>query len=149
MKLEVAHHFGVPPEQVFFALTDPETLLSCLDGCEKLVKLSDDTYDIYLKVGVAGIKGGYAGQVKITSQQPPEAMTLSVTGSGSTGFVKASAQMRLARKGNETDLSGSVDATIGGLIAAIGSRLIEAVAKKMAGEFFVKLEARIKARGAS
>lgn len=149
MKLEVSHRFAVPPEQVFFALTDPDTLLGCLDGCEKLVKSSDDTYDVYLKVGVAGIKGGYAGQVKIAAQQPPESMTLAVTGHGTPGFVKATARIGLAREAGGTAMTASVDATVGGLIAAIGSRLIEGVAKKMATDFFVKLEARIKARGAS
>ena len=149
MKLSILHRFAATPEQVYFALTDPATLQSCIDGCEKMVKTSDESYDVQLKVGIAGMKGNYAGQVRISAQQPPESLTLEISGKGGAGFVKATTQLRLARQGGETELSGSADATVGGLIAAVGSRLIEAVAKKMMGEFFAKIAVQIKARAVS
>jgi len=149
MKFPILHRFAATPEQVYSALTDADLLGSCIDGCEKMVKTSDDSYETKLKVGIAGMKGSYAGKVKITAKQPPEFLTLAMAGMGGAGFVKATAQLRLASLGSETELTGECDATVGGLIAAVGSRLIEAMAKKMMGEFFVKLAARITARGVS
>ena len=149
MKLQISHSFAASPPEVFAALIDPAILQRCVDGCEKLEKTGEDAYAVQMKVGVAGMKGSYGGKVQITEKQPPEGLTLAMDGKGAPGFVKATARLRLAAAGDRTQLSGDADATVGGLIAAIGSRLIEAVAKKMMGEFFTRLEAEIISRRAS
>jgi uncharacterized protein len=105
--------------------------------------------EVRLKVGLAGMKGSYGGKVRITAKQPPESLTLAMEGKGVPGFLKATAQLRLAANGAQTLLTGEADATVGGLIAAVGSRLIEAAAKKMMADFFVRLGAEITARRAS
>jgi len=143
MKLAIAHTFQAAPAQVFAAITDPVVLQRCIDGCEKMEKTGEDAYAVHLKVGVAGMKGSYGGKVQITDKKPPESLTLALEGKGPPGFVKATAQMKFAAAGNQTELSGEADATVGGLIAAVGSRLIEAVAKKMMTEFFTRLGAEI------
>jgi carbon monoxide dehydrogenase subunit G len=40
-------------------------------------------------------------------------------------------------------VSCDADVQVGGLIAAVGSRLIEATARKLAGDFFAALDARL------
>jgi uncharacterized protein len=149
MKLTIAHTFASSPERVFAALVDPAVLQRCIDGCEKLVKTGEDAYEVQLKVGAAGIKGSYGGKVQITSKQPPESMTLSMEGKGAGGFVRMTANIRLAPKGTGTELTGDADATVGGIIAAVGSRLIEAVAKKMMSDFYGRLDADLTSRPAS
>jgi len=149
MKLQISHSFAASPLEVFAALIDPAILQRCVDGCEKMEKTGEDAYAVQMKVGVAGMKGSYGGKVQITGKHPPEGLTLAMDGKGPPGFVKATARLRLAAEGDRTQLSGDADATVGGLIAAIGSRLIEAVAKKMMGEFFTRLEAEIISRRAS
>jgi carbon monoxide dehydrogenase subunit G len=149
MKLQISHSFSATPGRVFAAVLDPSVLQRCIDGCEKMEKTGEDTYTVQLKVGIAGLKGSYTGKVQITEKRPPEALTLAIDGKGAPGFLKAIARMQLSAAGDRTQLSGEADATVGGLIAAIGSRLIEAAAKKMMGEFFARLEAEISARRAS
>lgn len=149
MKLPIAHTFASSPSQVFSALVDPAVLQRCIDGCEKLVQTGEDTYDVQLKVGVAGLKGSYGGKVQITAKQPPESLTLSMEGKGAGGFVRTTAKIRLAPKGTGTELTGEADATVGGVIAAVGSRLIEAVAKKMMADFYAKLDADLTSPPAS
>jgi len=143
MKLPISHTFDATPAQVFAAITDPDVLQRCIDGCEKMEKTGEDAYTVHLKVGVAGMKGSYGGKVQITAKQPPESLTLALEGKGPPGFVKATAQLKFAAAGDKTALSGEADATVGGLIAAVGSRLIEAAAKKMMTEFFTRLGAEI------
>ena len=143
MKLPIAHSFAATPAQVFAAITDPVVLQRCIDGCEKLEKTGEDSYAVHLKVGVAGMKGSYGGKVQITEKRPPDSLKLAVEGKGPPGFIKATAQLTFTAAGDRTELSGEGDATVGGLIAAVGSRLIEAVAKKMMAEFFTRLGAEI------
>lgn len=149
MKLSISHAFAASPAEVYAGVLDPAVLQRCIDGCEKMEKTGDDAYAVQLKVGVAGMKGTYAGRVQIAEKHPPESLTLAVDGKGAPGFVKATARLQFASAGDRTQLTGDAEATVGGLIAAIGSRLIEAVAKKMMGEFFARLEAEIISRRAS
>jgi carbon monoxide dehydrogenase subunit G len=149
MRIPIAHTFSATPAQVFEALIDPAVLQRSIDGCERMEKTGDDSYDVHLKVGVAGMKGSYAGKVRITAKQPPESMTLEVEGKGPPGFIRGKAQLRLTAKGDQTELSGESDATVGGLIAAVGSRLIEMAARKMMADFFARVAGEITSRRAS
>lgn len=149
MKLAIAHTFAAAPARVFAALIDPAVLQRCIDGCEKMVRTGEDAYDVHLKLGLAGFKGSYVGKVRITAKQAPESLTLAIEGKGGPGFVKATATLRLAAAGERTELSGESDATVGGVIAAVGSRLIEAAAKRMQADFFARLDAEITSSRAS
>lgn len=149
MKIAIAHSFAAAPGEVYAALINPVVLQRCIEGCQTMVKTGEDTFDTVLKVGIAGLKGSYSGRVKITSKQPGESLTLAIDGKGGAGFIKASSQIRLSGNGDRTELSGEGDATVGGMIAAIGSRLIEAAAKKMMTDFFARIESDIKAHRAS
>ena len=139
MKLNATYHVSSPREKVYAALIDPAIIQRSIDGCEKMVKTGEDSYDAHLKIGVAGLKGSYVGKVQLKDKKPPESYTLMMEGKGGPGFVKGTAKITLTAKGNETELHCEADAQVGGLIAAVGSRLIEAAAKKMMDEFFRKL----------
>ena len=62
---------------------------------------------------------------------------------GPAGFVKGGARGTLAPEGKGTLLTYQVDASVGGKIAQLGSRIIDGLAKKMAGQFFEKFAARV------
>ena len=145
MKLAGLYTLPAPREKVFAAITDPAVLQRVIDGCEQMVKTGEDSYDAHLKIGVAGLKGSYVGKVQLKDKQPPASYTLLIEGKGGPGFVKGTAKIQLADKGGQTELHCDADAQVGGLIAAIGSRLIEATAKKMMDEFFRKLGEQLKA----
>ena len=139
MKLAGTYQIAAPREKVFAAITDPAVLQRIIDGCEKMVQTAEDSYDAHLKIGLAGMKGSYVGKVQMKDRQPPESYTLLIEGKGGPGFVKGTARVQLADRAGATELRCDADALVGGLIAAIGSRLIEAAAKKMMDEFFRKL----------
>ena len=143
MKLSTICTIPAPREQVYASIIDPVVLQRCIDGCEKMIQTAEGAYDAHLKIGVAGLKGNYVGKVQMRDQKPPESYTLIIEGKGGPGFVKGTARIQLAEKGEETELRCDADAQVGGLIAAIGSRLIEAAAKRMMDEFFKKFAAQV------
>jgi|SRR5881394_440920 len=138
MKLSTTHHIKAPRAKVYAAITDPAVLQKCIEGCEKLVRTSEDSYDAHLQLGLAGIKGSYVGKLLLKEKNPPESYTLVMEGKGASGFVRSTARVRLVEKDQETELISDADAQVGGAIAAIGSRLIEAAAKKITDDFFKK-----------
>src|SRR5438067_1348357 len=53
------------------------------------------------------------------------------------------ARIELAEKGQETEVRCDSEAQVGGMIAAIGSRLVEAIGKKMMDDFFKKFAEQV------
>lgn len=145
MKLTGTYTLAASRDKVFTAITDPAVLERVIEGCEKMVKTAEDSYDAHLKIGIAGLKGSYVGKVHLRDKQPPESYTLIIEGKGGPGFVKGTARVQLTDKGTETELRCEADAQVGGLIAAIGSRLVEAAGKKMMDDFFRKFGEEVKA----
>ena len=139
MKLSATYTFKAAQEKVFAALVDPSILQKCIDGCEKMEKTGEDRYAAHVKIGVAGIKGTYVGKIRIAEQNPPQSFTLQAEGKGSPGWVKGTAKIQVSPKDEGSEVRCDSEGQVGGLIAAVGSRLVEAVGKKMLDEFFRKL----------
>src|SRR3989441_5147190 len=126
MKFSATYLLPAPREKAFALLTDPAVLQRCIEGCEKMVRTSEDNYDAHLKIGVAGLKGSYVGKVQLKDKKPPESYTLVMEGKGGPGFVKGTAKITLpplgAGQAGNTELRCEAEAQVGGLIAAVGSR---------------------------
>jgi hypothetical protein len=139
MKIAIVSVIPAPRDRVFAALVDPAILQRCIPGCETLTATGSDAYAATLKIGVAGLKGTYSGKTAIRDQQPPESLTLSFEGKGGPGFVRGSAAIALSADGDATRVACEADVQVGGLIAAVGSRLVDAAATKLADDFFKQL----------
>jgi len=143
MNLSASYSLAAPREAVFAAITDPGVLQQCIQGCDKMVKTSEDSYDAHLKIGLAGMKGNYVGKVTLRDLHVPISYTLIMEGKGSPGFVKGTAKIRLEEEGEQTSLHCDATAQVGGMIAAVGSRLIQVAAKKMMDDFFRRFGAQL------
>lgn len=137
--------FDAPQETVWRVLLDPAALKAAIPGCESLTATAEDEYDAALKLGVAAIKGNYAAKVKVVDKQPPESYRLSVSGSGGPGFVNVEGRMKLAADGGRTAVDYHFDIQVGGMVAAVGQRMLGGVAKMMMGEFFKALQKQLPA----
>ena len=139
MKLHLVSVIPAARDRVFAALIDPEILRAVIPGCESLVETAPDEYAATLKIGVAGMKGTYNGKASVTDKRRPDSLTLNFEGKGAPGFVRGTAAIALSDEGAGTRIASDVDLVIGGLVAAVGSRLIEATAKKLSEVFFAQL----------
>ena len=143
MRLALESIVPADRERVFAALVDPAILQRCIPGCESLTETGPDAYAAALKVGVAGLKGSYTGKAAIADKQPPESLTLNVDGKGGPGFLRGRAILTFATVPEGTRVACDADVQVGGLIAAVGSRLVEAAARKLADDFFKQLAVEI------
>jgi uncharacterized protein len=94
------------------------------------------------------VKARFKGKLQLENLQPPTSYTLRFEGQGgAAGHGKGSADIRLESTGaRETVLHYSAQASVGGKIAQIGSRLVDMAAQKMATEFFEAFNARLQER---
>lgn len=136
MKLAASYELPCPPERVYGALTNPAFLRPCIPGCDLLELERENEYWVSLSVGLPGLKGKYAGKTKLSELRPNESFRMSVEGKGGAGFVKGSATLRLVETETGTRVECEADAQVGGVLAAVGQRLVSAGAKQMMDSFF-------------
>lgn len=141
MKLEGTHQLQAARDRVYQLLTNPEVLKRCIPGCERLEQTADNTFSATLKAGVGSIKGLFNGTVKLENLKPPEHFRMAVDGKGTPGFLKGTGDLDLTQDGETTVVSYKGDIRLGGTIASVGQRMIQATAKMMASQFFTALEA--------
>jgi carbon monoxide dehydrogenase subunit G len=127
------------------ALNDPEVLKACVPGCESITPVSENEYQVQMTAKVGPVSAKFRGRLALSDIKPPQSYSLAFEGQGGpAGFAKGGAQVRLTPVSiHETKLSYDVKANVGGKLAQIGSRLVDAAAKKVADEFFQNFNNRM------
>ena len=139
-----------PREAVWRALNDAEILRQSIPGCETIDKTSDTSFTAKVVAKVGPVRATFTGEVQLTDLDPPNGYRISGEGKGGpAGFAKGGATVKLTDAEGGTMLHYKVDAQIGGKLAQIGSRLIDATARKMAEEFFGKFSELVTAQAAA
>ena len=144
MKLAGQYILPAPPAKVWALLTDPERLAKLLPGCERLDPDGPDRFKAAVKFGIAAISGKYAGTLEFAEKKPPKSMRMKLSGKRLSGFVDGAGQVELSEKGHQTELRYTGEAQVGGMIASVGQRMIEAAAKKIVDRFFAAAAEELK-----
>jgi carbon monoxide dehydrogenase subunit G len=145
VKISGSYSLPAPSEQVWALLNDPERLAKSLPGCERLEPDGPDRYKVVVKFALAAISGSYSGSLQISEKKPPHSMRLRLEGKGVPGFVRGEGQLELVEKHGQTELRYSGEAQVGGMIAAVGQRMIEGAARKIVQQFFESVAAQLRA----
>jgi uncharacterized protein len=146
MKIEGTQKINAPRERIFAALTDPAVLQKCIPGCEQMEKTGENQYKAKLTAGVGPVKGVFAATVSLQDIVPPEHYKLVIEGKGQPGFAKGSGELNLKDENGATLIEYTGEVNVGGLIASVGQRMIQATANMLAGRFFKALEAETTAQ---
>lgn len=142
MDMSGSQRIEAPRERVWEALNDPEILRQCIPGCEVVDKVSDTEFAAKVVAKVGPVSAKFSGKVTLSDMDPPNGYTISGEGSGgAAGFGKGGAKVTLEPDGGATLLSYTAHAQVGGKLAQIGSRLVDATARKMADDFFTRFTA--------
>ena len=136
-------------DKTWAALNDPGALKACIAGCESLERTGDDAYTAVVALKVGPVSARFKGNLQMTNVQAPNSYTINFDGQGGVaGFGKGSADVALNAEGAQTRLKYNARATVGGKMAQIGSRLIDATAGKITEDFFKAFEVNLQAGNA-
>lgn len=136
-------------ETVWKALNDPEILKASIPGCQELVKQSNTDMTAVAVIKVGPISARFQGKVTLSDLDPPNGYRITGEGQGGVaGHARGGAVVRLTEDGGETILHYEVSAQVGGRLAQLGSRMIDATARSMSAAFFRKFAQEILAREA-
>jgi carbon monoxide dehydrogenase subunit G len=139
MEMTGEYRIRASRQKVWDALNDAEILKQCIAGCEEMDKTSDTEFTARVHTRIGPVSAKFTGKVELSEIDPPNGYRISGEGQGGVaGFAKGGAVVKLVEDGAETVLTYEANATVGGKLAQIGSRLIDATARKMANDFFGK-----------
>ena len=135
-----------PRQVVWDALNDVAVLKASIPGCETLEKTADTQMKATAAIKLGPISAKFSGNVQLSDIDPPNSYTIGGEGQGGVaGFAKGGAKVFLTDDGADTLLRYEVNAQVGGKIAQLGARLIDATAKQMADAFFDRFSAQVRA----
>ncbi len=134
-----------PKKAVWDALNNPDVLKAAIPGCETVEKLSDTDLKATAAVKIGPIAAKFAGKVTLSDLDPPNGYKISGEGQGGVaGFAKGNATVKLEdADAGATRMIYTVNAQVGGKMAQLGARLIDATAKNMADQFFERFAAQL------
>ena len=140
MKLSGSYEFDTAPEKVWEILTDPEALICCIPGCEKMDALGNNEYAATVTISMGPIRSKFDAKVTMVDMKPFESYKLIVEGNGPSGFVRGESQIKLTELENKTTVDVDSDSSSGGLLARVGQRMVESFARSMMDRFFTCLQ---------
>ena len=132
------YRIAAPREEVWRALNDPEVLRNCIAGCLSMDQVGETSFEARIKAKIGPVSATFDTQLELEDLIEPESYRLcgNVKG-GAAGFAKGEARVQLSEEEGETLLHYTVVGNVGGKLAQVGSRLIDAATRKIADDFFM------------
>ena len=138
MKLTGTYEINAPREAVWAALTQPESLQGCIPGCQRLEDVGDGNYEASISAAFGPVRGNFSAKVSIKDWNPYESYRMIVSANGTPGFVNGEAFIALADGDGDgvTTVNVDGDGQAGGLLARVGQRMMESMARSQMDRFF-------------
>ena len=147
MELTGSQILPVSQSVAWDALNDPIILKASIAGCEELTQTSDSEFVAAVTAAIGPVKAKFKAKLTLLDVNAPNSYRIRFDGQGGVaGFGKGEAKVDLVTESGQTRLDYAAQATVGGKLAQIGSRLVDAAAKKMAEDFFSKFKAELASR---
>lgn len=144
MKLDGTQVIAADRMAVWNAINDPEVLRKCIPGCEEMEKTSPTEFQAVVKQKVGPVSAKFNGTVVLSDIDEGNSLRLDGEGKGGVaGMAKGGALVTLTDVEGGTQLSYDASASVAGKLAQLGSRLIDGVAQRMAGQFFENFRAEV------
>ena len=144
MDMTGERRIAAPRQVVWDALNDTVVLKASIPGCETLEKTGENQMKATAAIKLGPISARFAGAVTLSDIDAPNSYTISGEGQGGVaGFAKGGAKVFLTDNAGTTLLKYEVNAQVGGKLAQLGARLIDATAKQMAEQFFTRFSAEV------
>ena len=136
MKIENTQIIESNLQKVWDSLQEEHVLKQCIPGCESLEKTSENSYLVTIRIKISAVTGVYTGSLQIQNVSPLDEYTMVVEGTGSGGTVKAMVTLSFKQVTHGTEIHISGDATVSGIIARVGQRILGGASRMLINQFF-------------
>ncbi len=148
MEMKGERLLGADRDTAWRLLNDVDVLKRSVPGCETMTMSAEHAYDVVMSAAVGPVRARFKGKVTRADVEPPNRYRLNFEAqSPQAGFARGQVSVELqAVAPGETRLCYAATVQVGGRLAQIGSRLIDAAAAATAEKFFESLAAQIPAK---
>jgi uncharacterized protein len=140
--IDDAFDVAAPLDRVWSLLKDVPRVATCIPNAEITEVVDEKTYRAKVAVKVGPVAVSYRATIVVESlDDATHTATLQVQGDESRGRggVKAGVVARASERDGKSHVDLHTDAQISGIVATVGGRLIEGVAKRTIAEFAANL----------
>jgi uncharacterized protein len=147
IKIEKSFQVPEPADQVWKVISDPRSVGSCVPGARITEAVDEKTYKGVIKIKLGASVTDYKGEAHI-ERLDDQAQEIEIIGKGQDVRGKGGATMKLTAKVRALPEGGTEVATISelnviGILAQMGSRMIQEVANQIFEEFTKNLRRQL------
>lgn len=139
---EGSAEIALPSQEVWNSLLDVKVLASLIPGAHSVEKIGMHGFVADVSLGVGPVKGRYRAHVELSDLNPPHTVKLKGGARGGLGSASGEGIIELVPTETGTRLNYRYEAEIGGKVAAVGGRLLDAAARVVIRQFFEALARR-------
>ncbi len=131
-------------DKVYDFVTDPEKVTSIFPDVQSLKIVDANNFSLKAKVGISFIKGTMDVKLSLVDNRRPTYSKLKARGTGLNSSVDLESSFTLEdAPAGGTHVKWAADAKISGMMASVGSRLIDSAANKYVKEIIGSLEKKL------
>jgi len=129
---------------VYDFVTDPRRVTSIFPDVQSLKVADENNFSLKAKVGMSFIKGTMDVKLSLVDNRRPTFSKLKARGTGLNSSVDLESSFTLEdAPGGGTHVKWAAEAKISGMMASVGSRLIDSAANKYVKEIIGSLEKKL------
>jgi carbon monoxide dehydrogenase subunit G len=141
MEISGERRLSLPREKVWAGLMDARVLQASVPGAESIQAQGGGAFTAAVVAAIGPVRARFTGTITPEEVAAPARYAMAFEGgSGAAGFAKGNAVVTLEADGNGTLLVWKASSQIGGRLAQIGARLIDATVARMSQQFFDRFE---------
>jgi carbon monoxide dehydrogenase subunit G len=135
MHYDGSFEMSAPKDLVYAFATEPAKITTILPDVQDVKIIDADNFTLRAKLGISFVKGLMDVKCNITEKTPYTFIRLKAKANGLSSVVDLETSFALKdRSGGGTSVNWVADCSIVGLIARVGSRLIDSVTEKYVAE---------------
>lgn len=145
MHYEGSFEVPVSKQKVYEFVVDPRKVTSIFPDVQDVKVIDENNFSLKAKVGISFIRGMMDVKMTIVERNPPGQAKMRAKGNGISSSVELenTFTMEDAPGGSGSVVKWAADAKISGLMASVGSRLIDAAAQKYVAEIIGSLKQKL------
>ena len=146
MHLEGSFETPAPRNVAWEFLLNPNDIAPCFPDLQSLEVTSPDSFKAKVKVGISVVKGTMDFDFRIAEKNPPRSAKLVGTGRGVGSNIEMQTTFTLDEIGSGTKIGWIADVNVGGIMAGLGTKLLDSTSSKMVEQVLGNLQSKLKAK---
>jgi carbon monoxide dehydrogenase subunit G len=133
-----------PKEKVYDFITDPTKITAIFPDVQNVKVVDGDSFTLKAKVGMSFIRGTMDVKGSMTDKNRPTMAKLKARATGLNSSVDLESMFTMSDgESGGTHVTWTADAKMSGMIASVGSRLVDSAAHKYVKQIIGSLEKKL------